>query len=157
MNYEAGIVKQTEFFTTAELAKKLKMNVQVVTRKVQSGEIRAYKVGKDWRIPELAVHEWLESASNQASGNGKTRGAPKKKAAARQGAAEMPTENRKYFLEYILAQFEPNRNYHEKDVDRIISRYHGESGTIRKLLVAENMIEFSDNSYRRRAGYSLSN
>lgn len=157
MNYKAGIVKQTEFFTTAELAKKLKMNVQVVTRKVQSGEIQAYKVGKDWRIPEQAVHEWLESTSNKTLKPTQPKSGAKKKTTARKETSKAPTEKRKYFLEYILAQFEPNRNYREKDVDRIISRYHGESGTIRKLLVAENMIEFANDTYRRRAGYSLSN
>lgn len=68
MSYQDGIVKQTEFFTTAELAQKLKMNVQVVTRKVQSGEIRAYKIGKEWRIPEVAVFEWLEGRTNRPNG-----------------------------------------------------------------------------------------
>jgi len=154
MNYKAGIVKQTEFFTTAELAKKLKMNVQVVTRKVQSGEIQAYKVGKDWRIPEQAVHAWLESTSNQTVKPTKSKTAPKTKIVKE---TTPPKESRRYFLEYILAQFEPNRDYREREVDRIIARYHGQSGTIRKLLVAEKMIEFSNDTYRRRAGYSLSN
>ncbi len=52
------------FFTTKELAGRLQMNVQVITRKVQRGEIRAYKLGKDWRIPESAIVEWLEKNSN---------------------------------------------------------------------------------------------
>ena len=37
MEYNNGVIKDTEFFTTAELAQKLKMNVQVITRKVQAG------------------------------------------------------------------------------------------------------------------------
>ena len=45
MNYTEGVIRNTEFFTTTELAEKLKMNVQVITRKVQAGEIRAYKIG----------------------------------------------------------------------------------------------------------------
>ncbi len=65
MDYYEGLIKNTEFLTTAELAEKLKMNVQVITRKVQSGEIEAYKLGKDWRIPEHAVFAWLESHSNK--------------------------------------------------------------------------------------------
>ena len=64
MQYNEGFIKNTEFFTTAELAKKLKMNTQVITRKIQSGEIRAYKIGKDWRIPEQSVFDWLENNSN---------------------------------------------------------------------------------------------
>ena len=65
MDYSEGIIKNTEFFTTSELAEKLKMNVQVITRKVQAGEIMAYKIGKDWRIPEQSVIQWLEQHSNR--------------------------------------------------------------------------------------------
>ena len=65
MKYYQGLIKKTEFFTTNELAEKLKMNQQVITRKVQSGEIAAYKIGKDWRIPEQSVLEWLERNSNR--------------------------------------------------------------------------------------------
>ena len=58
-------LRETEFFTTTELAQKLKMNVQVITRKVKAGEILAYKIGKDWRIPDQSVTEWLERQTNQ--------------------------------------------------------------------------------------------
>ncbi len=38
------------FFTSAEIAEILKMNPQVIARKLQAGEIEGYKLGKDWRV-----------------------------------------------------------------------------------------------------------
>ena len=153
MDYVEGVIKNTEFFTTAELAKKLKMNVQVITRKVQAGEIEAFKIGKDWRIPESAVAAWLERNSNRNNG------APvAKKNGVRRSADSLPQQpsKRKYLLEYILAQFEPNRAYSEDEVDRLITRHHDDCETVRSEFLAEEMMEQVDGKYRRRAGYTLS-
>ena len=38
---------ELQLFTSAEVAQILKMNGQVVTRKLQAGEIEGYKLGKD--------------------------------------------------------------------------------------------------------------
>jgi len=154
MEYVEGVIKNTEFFTTAELAKKLKMNVQVITRKVQAGEIEAFKIGKDWRIPESAVAAWLERNSNR-NGSG-----PKKKTKASVTARtdslpQQPTK-RKYLLEYILAQFEPNREYSEDEVNRLIGRHHDDHDTVRSEFLSEQMMEEVDGKFRRRAGYTLS-
>lgn len=150
------MIKNTEFFTTAELAEKLKMNVQVLTRKVQAGEIEAYKIGKEWRIPEQAVANWLERNSNQ------------KAAVARPehgGRVTMTAEtidrlasgrnNRKHLLEYILAQFEPQRQYSEHEVNNIISRYDADFGKVRRQFVDERMLERVNGHYRRRPDYKL--
>lgn len=155
MNYTEGIIRKTEFFTTSELAEKLKMNVQVITRKVQAGEIRAYKIGKEWRIPEQSVLEWLESNVN-------TNGHPiirEKATAARGGKPEpLPSQpsKRKYLLEYILAQFEVNRAYSEDQVNSIIGRYHGDAEAVRHEFVSEKMMERRNGQYRRRGDYKLS-
>jgi len=150
------MIRDTEFFTTAELAEKLKMNVQVLTRKVQAGEIEAYKIGKEWRIPEQAVANWLESNSNQRSAT--MRAEP-------QSHATMTAEtidrlvpgrnNRKHLLEYILAQFEPQRRYSEHEVNSIISRYDPDFGKIRREFVDERMLERVNGQYRRRLDYKL--
>lgn len=169
MTYREGIIKETEFFTTAELAKKLKMNVQVITRKVQSGEIEAYKIGKDWRIPEQSVYDWLQNQSNrqavklkrgaEAKGNGNSGGsrvAPSGRVQAhvrKESAGK--TSKRQFLLEYILAQFEPGRDYSEKEVNRIISRYHSDHDAIRDEFIDKRMMELVDGSFRRRAGYVL--
>ncbi len=154
-----GLLKETEFFTTAELAKKLKMNVQVITRKVQAGEIEAFKIGKDWRIPEQSVHNWLARNSNR-----KEKTAPTQKQKVVQSYVKddqikkLPAQKskRKFLLEYILAQFEPHRNYREDEVNRIINRYHTDYDTVRREFVDEEMMEQVNGGYRRRVGYQLS-
>lgn len=154
MDYVEGVIKNTEFFTTAELAKKLKMNVQVITRKVQAGEIEAFKIGKDWRIPESAVAAWLERNSNR---NG-AKPVARQSRSNRKPADSLPQQpsKRKYLLEYILAQFEPNRGYSEDEVNRLIMRHHDDCDTVRSEFLAEDMMEEVDGKFRRRAGYSLS-
>lgn len=164
MEYVEGIIKNTEFFTTAELAKKLKMNVQVITRKVQAGEIRAFKIGKDWRIPESAVHEWLERHVNDGrNGNGNGNGKAHKAKVVKDYVKddhikELPSKpfERKYLLEFILAQFEPAKTYSEEDVNNVISRYYDDYATVRHEFVAEKMLEKTGGGYRRRSGYKFS-
>lgn len=156
MKYHEGIIKNAEFFTTAELAKKLKMNVQVITRKIQSGEIRAYKLGKDWRIPEESVHNWLEGLANDSLKS------PKEEVVANfvkdEHIEKMPVQRskRKFLLEYVLAQFEPNKSYTQVEVDRIIGRYHDDSETVRGEFVTEGMMESVKGRFRRRPGYRFS-
>jgi len=150
VNYTEGIIRNTEFFTTTELAEKLKMNVQVITRKVQAGEIRAYKIGKEWRIPEPSVFEWLEANANSAESDAR-------KASRRR--VKKPTDDtsqREHLLEYVLAQFEPNRLYREDEVDRIVERQHKDSPAIRKELLTRRMMELTDGHWRRCNGYRLS-
>lgn len=144
------MIRETEFFTTTELAQKLKMNVQVLTRKVQAGEIEAYKIGKEWRIPEKAVSQWLEKNSN--------RSVRAKKLATVTAQAEQiiaGRAGRKDLLDYILAQFEPQRTYSEAEVDRIINRFHADSRQIRLQFVDEQMMERVNGQYRRRPDYKL--
>lgn len=157
MTYSKGSIKNTEFFTTADLAEKLKMNVQVITRKVQAGEIEAYKIGKEWRIPEEAVHDWLESHSNKGIPRSK-----KDKVLAtfvkddKVKSLPVQSSKRKYLLEYILAQFEPNRLYDEEELNRIISRYHDDFCRVRREFVDEKMMDRENGQYRRRSSYRLS-
>ena len=156
MKYHEGIIKNGEFFTTAELAEKLKMNVQVITRKIQSGEIRAYKLGKDWRIPEESVHNWLEGLANDSQKSSK------EKVVASfvkdEHIEKMPVQRskRKFLLEYVRAQFEPNKSYTRIEVDKIIARYHDDSETVRGEFVTEGMMESVRGSFRRRPGYRFS-
>ena len=144
------MIRETEFFTTTELAQKLKIKVQVLTRKVQAGEIEAYKIGKEWRIPEKAVSQWLEKNSN--------RSVRAKKLATVTAQAEQiiaGRAGRKDLLDYILAQFEPQRTYSEAEVDRIINRFHADSRQIRLQFVDEQMMERVNGQYRRRPDYKL--
>ena len=167
MDYYEGLIKNTEFFTTAELAEKLKMNVQVITRKVQSGEIKAYKIGKDWRIPEASVFEWLEKNSNtQTTIKSKNKTVLKKTTVKKEDVTSKNSDNeffqpvgnkRKHLLEYILAQFVPNREYTEEEVDAIINRYESDSSSVRQDFLNKRMLEFKNGYYYRSTVYQLLN
>ena len=149
------MIKTKEFFTTAELAEKLKMNVQVITRKVQAGEIQAYKIGKDWRIPEEAVQDWLDRQSNRKPEL--PRASSDTPPAVPTVSEVLPTQRskRKHLLEYILAQFEPHRLYTEEEVNRVISRHHKDFAAVRQEFLTEKMMEKVDTRYRRRNGYKV--
>ena len=154
MNYTEGIIRNTEFFTTAELADKLKMNVQVITRKVQAGEIRAYKIGKEWRIPEPSVYEWLEANVN-TSGTAPAKRLPVTAHDTSTHNGGSPAEKRRHLLEYVLAQLEPIRLYTEKEIDRHLSRHFDDCPSVRREFVERRMIEMENGLFRRRAGYRI--
>ena len=155
MNNVEPSIRETEFFTTSELAQKLKMNVQVITRKVQAGEIQAYKIGKDWRIPEQSVVEWLEKNSNR-NGKSSTRSSVAKRANKKVPNVATSEPRRTALLEYIMAQFEPQREYSETDVDRIVARYHGDAQGVRSELVALGMLTNDHGQYHRVPDYRMS-
>ena len=109
-----------KFYTTNEIAEILKMNVQVIARKLQYGEIPGYKIGKDWRVKEADLMSWLERHSNKNAMN------PAQKIVGRfmkEGRFEqLPVQRkkRKYILEYILRQFRIGKVYDEAEVNEII-------------------------------------
>jgi excisionase family DNA binding protein len=141
------------FYTTNEIAEMLKMNVQVIARKLQHGEITGYKIGKDWRVKESDLMVWLEKHSNKHVMS------PAEKIVGRfmkDGRFEqLPVQRkkRKYILEYILKQFKPGKVYDENEVDDIILKYHDDYCRIRREFVDERMMYRNEGKYRRNAGY----
>ncbi len=142
-----------KFYTTNEIAEMLKMNVQVIARKLQHGEIPGYKIGKDWRVKESDLMAWLEKHSNKSVMS------PAEKIVGRfmrNGRFEqLPVQRkkRKYILEYILKQFKPGKVYDEGEVDDIILKYHDDYCRIRREFVDERMMYRNEGKYRRNAGY----
>ena len=43
----------------------LRLNHQVVQRKLQAGDIPGYRIGRDWRVEQSQLMDWLEKHSNQ--------------------------------------------------------------------------------------------
>lgn len=147
---------ELKFYTTAEIANLLKMNVQVISRKLKYGEITGYKIGKDWRVKESDLLEWLEKHSNKASSD------PGQKVISRfmvnGGFPTLPAQRkrRNYILEYILRKFEFNRVYPEKEVNAIILEFHEDFCFVRREFIMEKMMTRKDGKYRRNAGYIFS-
>jgi excisionase family DNA binding protein len=55
-------VGQVQFLTVAEVATMMRVSKMTVYRLVHSGELPAVRVGKSFRVPEKAVHDYLEGA-----------------------------------------------------------------------------------------------
>lgn len=54
--------RQVQFLTVAEVASLMRVSKMTVYRLVHSGELPAVRVGKSFRVPEQAVHDYLEGA-----------------------------------------------------------------------------------------------
>jgi len=51
------------FATVAEVASLMRVSKMTVYRLVHSGELAAVRVGRSFRVPESAVHDYLKSSS----------------------------------------------------------------------------------------------
>ena len=54
------------FMTVTEVAKLLKVANMTVYRMVGTGELPAVRVGRSFRVPERAVHDYLQAAFIEA-------------------------------------------------------------------------------------------
>jgi excisionase family DNA binding protein len=61
-NDDPPAVGQVQFLTVAEVAALMRVSKMTVYRLVHSGELPAVRVGKSFRVPEKAVHDYLEGA-----------------------------------------------------------------------------------------------
>lgn len=57
---------EMRFLTVAEVAATMRVSKMTVYRLVHSGELSAVKVGRSYRVPENAVHVYLQSAFVEA-------------------------------------------------------------------------------------------
>ena len=58
-------MSQLVLYTAGEVAELLRLNHQVVQRKLQAGEIPGYRIGREWRVEQSQLMEWLAKHSNQ--------------------------------------------------------------------------------------------
>lgn len=55
-------VNDPKFLTVAEVAAMMRVSKMTVYRLVHSGELTAMRVGRSFRVPEKAVHDYLDNA-----------------------------------------------------------------------------------------------
>ena len=55
---------EMRFLTVAEVAQLMRVSRMTVYRLVHSGELPAVRVGRSFRVPERAVHDYLRTAFN---------------------------------------------------------------------------------------------
>ena len=49
-----------EFYTAEELAEKLRVNIMTIYRYIKAGRLKAYKIGKDFRIDQSEFNKFLD-------------------------------------------------------------------------------------------------
>ncbi|MDR8407594.1 helix-turn-helix domain-containing protein [Nonomuraea sp. 3-1Str] len=59
-------LSEVKFLTVAEVATVMRVSKMTVYRLVHSGELPAIRVGRSFRVPEQAVHDYLREAYIEA-------------------------------------------------------------------------------------------
>ncbi|MFH2056745.1 MAG: DUF2087 domain-containing protein [bacterium] len=148
---------EMKFLTTAEVAELLKMNVQVIARKLKYGELLGYKIGKDWRVKESDLLDWLEQHSNKNALNPGEKVVRNFMRDGRFPTLPAQRKKRRYILQHILTQFELNRVYSEQEVNEIILRFHEDFCFVRREFIIEAMMTRKDGKYMRCSSYIFKN
>jgi excisionase family DNA binding protein len=55
-----GLDNLPEILKVTQLAKALQISGQTIKRAIKSGELEAFKVGKEWRIEKESVIKWTK-------------------------------------------------------------------------------------------------
>jgi len=58
---------EVRFNTVAEVASLMRVSKMTVYRLIHSGELPAVRVGRSFRVPESAVHDYLKTAFNDTA------------------------------------------------------------------------------------------
>ncbi|TDB74076.1 MULTISPECIES: helix-turn-helix domain-containing protein [unclassified Micromonospora] len=62
-----GRLSDVKFLTVAEVAAVMRVSKMTVYRLVHSGELTAVRVGRSFRVPEHAVHDYLRGAFQETA------------------------------------------------------------------------------------------
>ena len=129
------------------MADLLRLNEQVVQRKLKAGEIPGYRIGREWRIERTQLLSWLEQHSNQRDAtdswffaNGRLRRLPSQRA------------KRDKVLERIAHAIEPNRTYKERDLNALLRNFHDDVAALRRELVGIKLLVRSPDGVYKRTG-----
>ena len=145
----AAVPSDLVFFTSAEVAAILKMNPQVIARKLQCGELEGYKLGKDWRVSKEQLQHYLARHSNQ-------------KAARSPGAKVVDTffadgklksipaarSKRLHVLKHLVAQLDPRKVYTEVEINEFLLPIHSDICTLRRELIINRLMVRSSGKYK---------
>ena len=59
-------LSEVKFLTVAEVAQLMRVSKMTVYRLLHSGELPGVQIGRSYRVPEQAVHEYLRGAYIEA-------------------------------------------------------------------------------------------
>lgn len=57
--------QQKEFFTAKELADKLRVNIMTIYRYIKAKKVKAYKIGKEFRIDKKEFKKFLDKVKTK--------------------------------------------------------------------------------------------
>lgn len=136
------------FFTSQEVADILKMNAQVIARKLQAGEIAGYKLGKDWRISEAQLFAFLERHSNQMEN---TESAKTVRTFFKGGKLQsIPSSRPKRLsvLQHLVSQLDYNRVYDEAEINQFLLNFHSDVCTLRREFIMNRLMVRKNGKYK---------
>jgi excisionase family DNA binding protein len=138
---------ELRLYTAAEVADVLRLNQQVVQRKLQAGEIPGYRIGREWRVEHAQLLAWLETHSNQ-------RDALDSWFTADGRLTRLPSQRakRERVLQRIVKSIEPARTYKERDLNAVLRRFHDDVAALRRELVAEKLLVRTPDGVYKRTG-----
>jgi len=58
-------MKQEKFYTARELADILKLNIMTIYRYIKAGKLKAYKIGKEFRINKEEFQRFLDKVKTK--------------------------------------------------------------------------------------------
>ena len=58
-------MNKKDFYTAQELADKLRVNIMTVYRYLKAGKLKAYKIGKEFRIDKKEFNNFLNKAKTK--------------------------------------------------------------------------------------------
>jgi excisionase family DNA binding protein len=64
---EGNRLSGVTFLTVAEVATLMRVSKMTVYRLVHAGELTAVRVGRSFRVPEQAVHQYLRDAFSESA------------------------------------------------------------------------------------------
>jgi len=144
-------------FTSAEVADILRLHPQVVARKLQAGEIPGYKLGKDWRVSEAQIAQYLERHANRGVVSKGAPTAEEKKTAKVLHAffvdgklKSIPTTRarRLVVLKHLVAKLDAHRIYPEAELNRFLEGFHSDVCTLRREFIMNGLMVRKDGKYK---------
>ena len=58
-------MKEKDFYTAKELAEMLSLNVMTIYRYIDAGKLKAYKIGKEFRIEKAEFERFMNKAKTK--------------------------------------------------------------------------------------------
>ena len=56
---------KTDFYTAKELSDKLRVNIMTIYRYIKAGKLKAYKIGKEFRIDQEEFNNFLNKVKTK--------------------------------------------------------------------------------------------